>query len=169
MASMNDTKWFGLAIIASGAVVIANVAFGVDRLQLVGVLFVMGLPAVVSLRGKQTHLGRTLIFSIATTLVFASALSLLAAATEEGSKSKLSPSDVFIIVAVLGGLTSLSISVGAWLLALVASRYQRKHAALSVGLTLFVVTVSITMEIHEQWKRRQPHVPPVPQMAPLKN
>ena len=161
---MNDTKWFGLAIIASGAVVIANVAFGVERLQLVGVLFVMCLPAVVSLRGEQTNLGRTLIFSIATTLVFAFVLSLLAAVTDEGAKSKLSPSDVFIIVGVLGGLISLAIGVVAWMLALVASQYRRKPPVLCAALILFIIVVSVTLEIRD---RRMRQNPPRAQMVPV--
>ena len=164
---MNDTKWFGLAITLSAAVVIANVAFGVERMMLVGGLFAMCLAAVVSLRGSRTNFGRMLIVTQATSLVLAFAMSLYLLATDEGTRRKLSFSDLMIIFGVIFALVSLVIGVVAEMVAYFANRYQRKHAALFIAMVLGVVTVSITTELHERWERNQPQIQPsAPQMAP---
>ena len=87
-------------------------------------------------------------------------------ATDEGTKRKLQLSELYMINAVGFGLVSLVIRVVAEMVAYIANHYQRKHAAMSVGLLLFVIAVSITVEIHERWERRNSPEPPTVQIAP---
>ena len=166
---MNDTKWFGLAIVASAAIVIANVAFGVERVVFVGGLFAVCLAAVVSLRGSQTHFGWMLVVTQATSPVLALIMSLYLLATDEGTRRKLNFSDLMMIFGVIFALVSLAIGVGAWLLAFMAHRYQRKHSALSVGLFLFVVTASVTFELLERWESPSTPEPPTLRIDPPNN
>lgn len=171
MTPMNDTKWFVLAIAVSATVVIANVAFGVDRMMLVGGLFAMCLAAVASLRGSQTNFGWVLIVTQATSLVLAFTMSLYLLATDEGTRRKLSFSDVMMILGVIFALVSLVIGAVVEMVAYVANRFQRKHAALSIAMVFFIITVSITTELLEQLERNQSPVtlPPTIQMAPRPN
>lgn len=164
---MNDAKWFGLAIAASGAIAIANVVFGVERLMFVCGLFTMWLAAVFCLRGRESRFGRMLVVTQATSLVLALVLTLYLWATHEATRRVLSLSDVMMILGMVFSLVSLVIGFVAGIAAYCCgTRYRLKHAVLAIASILFV---SITTELDEKLKRNRPQKPPTIQMAPRNN
>ena len=162
---MREPTWFGFVIVLVAAAALSNFAFGLDRMILVGGLSAMSLSAVISLRGEVTRVGRTMLVSLAMALVFAFAMSVYLSIADEGTRRKLSFHEVFILLAAVFGSCSVAIAGVASLLAVTAGRSRWKHVALSASLLIFLVSVSVALELQERHRQQFPGEPPTAQMV----
>ena len=162
---MRESTWFGFVIALAAAVVAANVAFGLDRMIFVGGLYAMSLSAVMSLRGKETRVERTFAVSLATALVCAFAMSVYSFIADKWTSSVFSFPELFIVMAALCGLYGVPIAGVASLLAVITGRSRWKHVALSASLLIFLVSVSVVLELQERHRQQFPGEPPTAQMV----